>query len=1325
MKKLLVGAWLFACAMVMAQVSTVDLAFKTYAEMSGFTVLTSQTNLVATVSGGATIGDQGNGQFYFAPGSATAADGTNVFASTGVSGRWVRSTQPFLRETEASALYQGTNANLTALSSYGPTTWQGTNANLTALAGNPAMYQSTNPVLTTLAGIGAGTAGDVIYRDASRWTNAPASTLFSGSSLQTGTKAVIAALAITNTAGVVKGLTYQLDTAANGTHYLVYDGLGGRVTNSVAFPAAGSTNYTSSWDLGAANVAGLLPYVVKIVSPTLTAHSQAIGLTATMQYSTDNVTWTTESTYGRLTVTGSTATNAVWNNVLSPHRFATAYRSTANRYWRIALVVPATVTNDLTGYTLTASMRFGPPGFRSTANTSYFWVKDTDEYNPVDWGANRYSSTAGDQTVPFEDAFEWAESWFYSGGYVAAAYMPTMVHIPVGSYTLSRTMYLAGAQAQSMGIYGDGHTQSKLTWAGSGSCITLRPNMGYGDRLVLRDFSIYGSGSVANQTGLDFNSALPPISRSVVKGIYLSSLRIGAIMAGWGGSYEDIYTIYCTAGLILQRCYAAEVTHFYANGTYNPVILENGLWTTINGLHYESCTGPVLLHGIGIRVNGSYQENNKLPYFVIGGGLGTIHALPMHSQLSGRSYNIQLDAIGTDVNPNSVYSWTMLANATSDTLTNATTVCLTNGYPVYTTTINTMGVATNTVYWMTSVGTDNTCKLANQEIYEPWSAATTYYVKTMRESLDKNLLLVCVTNGVSTNAEPVWTRTIGSITRDGPRCAWMVTNVLSWNSNTVYTAGTTKRDVAAAKILTVVTNGTSDPTTEPTWPSAVGDYVVDGTVGWQYTAPLYVDVTNSVSAAMNWGIHQQSLPDCAQFVVRSAIGVKINANTAHSADMEANHDYRDVKVYRNTEAPSTGLAYFSDNIDYVNIGGPDYTSGLGTGHAVTVEQKGGQYMLGPNDYAFNYFPNSDFSAGLCGWGYITNTTRLSLAVVTNEVLGGYALQTLYRPNLNGNKSVTITLPSHAVNAMRGRWITTYSLNSLAGEPTDKWICVELAVNGTVVNYGVHASHTTETANWTVSAPGYVSESATTASVTLNNWFGSTNSYSPDGFLTHRLLLVDSGASFDDVIKGRIPDHPAINERIGGKVVRLVSNLADPLADSGSGDWQVWPVGTVFMSNTNLLGAATVTTAGTKYTTTAWATGTGYTAGDLRLSTDGTKIVVCTTNGTSHATTEPTWPGVGELVTDNTTSWMVSLNRGATVATTLQSIVPGTLDVVGAFTSASAVITNTLTVGGNNAMRWRGTVGAGAGAPASLIAGDMYKSNVTVYVHDGSNSIPLN
>lgn len=89
-------------------------------------------------------------------------------------------------------------------------------------------------------------------------------------------------------------------------------------------------------------------------------------------------------------------------------------------------------------------------------------------------------------------------------------------------------------------------------------------------------------------------------------------------------------------------------------------------------------------------------------------------------------------------------------------------------------------------------------------------------------------------------------------------------------------------------------------------------------------------------------------------------------------------------------------------------------------------------------------------------------------------------------------------------------------------------------------------------------------------------------------------------------------------------------------------------------------------------------------------------------------------GLGELNT-----------AGIGVLTVTNDATAANLNATTAVNAAALVVTNTATCGGNNLMRWRGVVGAGDGAPASLIGGDMYLSNVTVYVSDGTNSIPLN
>lgn len=57
--------------------------------------------------------------------------------------------------------------------------------------------------------------------------------------------------------------------------------------------------------------------------------------------------------------------------------------------------------------------------------------------------------------------------------------------------------------------------------------------------------------------------------------------------------------------------------------------------------------------------------------------------------------------------------------------------------------------------------------------------------------------------------------------------------------------------------------------------------------------------------------------------------------------------------------------------------------------------------------------------------------------------------------------------------------------------------------------------------------------------------------------------------------------------------------------------------------------------------TAWVANTAYVVGDVRRATAGnlTLYFHCTTSGTSHATTEPTWnTSVGGTTTDNTVTW---------------------------------------------------------------------------------------
>lgn len=71
-----------------------------------------------------------------------------------------------------------------------------------------------------------------------------------------------------------------------------------------------------------------------------------------------------------------------------------------------------------------------------------------------------------------------------------------------------------------------------------------------------------------------------------------------------------------------------------------------------------------------------------------------------------------------------------------------------------------------------------------------------------------------------------------------------------------------------------------------------------------------------------------------------------------------------------------------------------------------------------------------------------------------------------------------------------------------------------------------------------------------------------------------------------------------------------------------------------------LGSKTITYTAANSWATTWATGTAYAVGDIVRPTSGnTHLYVCIVAGTSHGSTEPTWPTVsGQTVTDNTVTW---------------------------------------------------------------------------------------
>jgi hypothetical protein len=90
-------------------------------------------------------------------------------------------------------------------------------------------------------------------------------------------------------------------------------------------------------------------------------------------------------------------------------------------------------------------------------------------------------------------------------------------------------------------------------------------------------------------------------------------------------------------------------------------------------------------------------------------------------------------------------------------------------------------------------------------------------------------------------------------------------------------------------------------------------------------------------------------------------------------------------------------------------------------------------------------------------------------------------------------------------------------------------------------------------------------------------------------------------------------------------------------------------GTGYTAGGATLASKTITYTAANSWGTAWATNTAYVAGDVVRPTSGNgHLFRCIVAGTSHASTEPTWPTTsGATVTDNTVTW-AEIGRGITV-----------------------------------------------------------------------------
>jgi hypothetical protein len=97
---------------------------------------------------------------------------------------------------------------------------------------------------------------------------------------------------------------------------------------------------------------------------------------------------------------------------------------------------------------------------------------------------------------------------------------------------------------------------------------------------------------------------------------------------------------------------------------------------------------------------------------------------------------------------------------------------------------------------------------------------------------------------------------------------------------------------------------------------------------------------------------------------------------------------------------------------------------------------------------------------------------------------------------------------------------------------------------------------------------------------------------------------------------------------------LTHDYADDLTNEVSSS------GTGYTTGGATLGSKTLTLTAANSWGTSWATGTAYAVGDVVKPTSGnTHVYVCIVAGTSHGSTEPTWPTTSrQTVADNTVTW---------------------------------------------------------------------------------------
>ncbi len=118
----------------------------------------------------------------------------------------------------------------------------------------------------------------------------------------------------------------------------------------------------------------------------------------------------------------------------------------------------------------------------------------------------------------------------------------------------------------------------------------------------------------------------------------------------------------------------------------------------------------------------------------------------------------------------------------------------------------------------------------------PWRAVTAYLQGQSVVDPNGNIQ-VAQAAGVTDAAPPVWKTMLNQITADAS-VSWLNCGPVSWQANTVYAAGQYILDSSGDLQCAIAVAGTATSgATQPVWPSALGQTVVDGNVTWSCAGP--------------------------------------------------------------------------------------------------------------------------------------------------------------------------------------------------------------------------------------------------------------------------------------------------------------------------------------------------------------------------------------------------------------------------------------------------------------------------------------------------------